>query len=81
MDDNLGGYDLAGKGNIRLGSADNSAFLVLIIILFFGYYVNRAHDVAVASVGQKNSAIEWKHPIAEKRLFNRFLFYFLSITL
>ena len=50
MGDNLGGYDFAGKSNIRLGSTDDSAFLILIIILFFGYYVNRTDDVAVASV-------------------------------
>ena len=50
IDDNLGDYDLAGKFDIRLGSADDSAFLVLIIILFFARNVNRADDVSVTIV-------------------------------
>lgn len=50
IDDNLRGYDLAGELNIRLGSADDSAFLVLIIIFFFARKVNRADDVSVTIV-------------------------------
>ena len=50
IDDNLGDYDLAGKFDISLGSADNSAFLILIIILFFARNVNKADDVSVTIV-------------------------------
>ena len=44
IDDHLGGYYLTGEGDIRLGSADDSAFLVLIIILLFSKNVNRTDD-------------------------------------
>ncbi len=47
IDDNLGGYDLAGESDIRLGGTNDSAFLVLIIILFFGRNVNRSDDITV----------------------------------
>ena len=50
IDNHLGGYNLAGELNISLGSADDSAFLVLIIILFFARNVNRADDITVAIV-------------------------------
>ena len=50
IDDNLRGYNLAGELNISLGSADDSAFLVFIIKLFFARNVNRADDVSVAIV-------------------------------
>ena len=50
IDDNLRGYNLAGELNISLGSADNSAFLVFIIILFFARNVNRTDDVTVTIV-------------------------------
>lgn len=50
IDNHLGGYNLAGKFDIRLGSADDSAFLVLIIILFFARKVNRTDDVSVTVV-------------------------------
>ena len=50
IDDYLGAYDLAGELNIRLGCTDDSAFLVLIIILFFACNVNRADDVSVTVV-------------------------------
>ena len=50
IDDNLGGYELAGKLDISLGSANNSAFLILIIILLFAQNVNRADDITVAIV-------------------------------
>ena len=36
--------------NIRLGSANDSAFLVLIIILLFARNVNRTDDITVAVV-------------------------------
>ena len=39
IDDNLRGYDLAGKLDISLGSTNDSASLVLIIILFLGRHV------------------------------------------
>ena len=50
IDNHLGGYNLAGKLNIRLGSTDDSAFLILIIILFFARNVNKADDVSVTIV-------------------------------
>ena len=50
IDNNLRGYELAGKLDISLGSANNSAFLILIIILLFARNVNRADDITVAIV-------------------------------
>ena len=50
IDDNLGGYDLAIQLDIRLGSTNDSAFLVLIIILFSARNVNRTGDITVAIV-------------------------------
>lgn len=50
IDNHLGGYNLAGKFDIRLGSTDDSAFLVLIIIFFFARKVNRTDDVSVTIV-------------------------------
>ena len=50
IDDHLGGYDLAGELDICLGSTDDSAFLILIIVLLFARNVNRADDVSVAIV-------------------------------
>ena len=47
IDDHLGGYDLAGELDIRLGSTDDSAFLVFIIILLFARNVNRTDDITV----------------------------------
>ena len=41
---------LTRKDNCRLGSADNSAFLVYISILFLRENVNRTDDIAVATV-------------------------------
>ena len=46
----LCGNELICKSNIRLGSADNLTFLVLIIILFLCGDVNRTDDVSVAIV-------------------------------
>ena len=50
IDDNLGGYDLAGELDVNLGSTDDSAFLVLIIILLFARNVNRPDDISVAII-------------------------------
>ena len=50
INDNLRGYDLAIQLNICLGSTDDSAFLVLIIILLFARNVNRTDDITVAIV-------------------------------
>ena len=50
VNDNLRGYDLAIELNIRLGSTDDSAFLVLIIILLCARNVNRADGVFDAIV-------------------------------
>ena len=50
IDDNLRGYDLAGELDIRLSCADDSAFLVLIIILLFARDVNRTDDISIAIV-------------------------------
>ena len=50
IDDHLGTYDLAIQLDISLGSADDSAFLVLIIILLFARNVNRTNDISVAVV-------------------------------
>ena len=50
IDDYLGAYDLPGKGDVRLGSTDDFAFLIFIIILFFTENVNRADDIIVTVV-------------------------------
>ena len=50
IDDHLGGYDLAIQLDICLGSADDSAFLILIIILLFARDVNRTDDISIAIV-------------------------------
>ena len=50
IDNHLGGYNLAGKFDIGLGSTDDSAFLALIIILSFARNVNRTDDASVAIV-------------------------------
>jgi hypothetical protein len=50
IDDYFGTYDLVGELDICLGSTDNSAFLVLIIILLFARNVNRADDITIAIV-------------------------------
>ena len=50
VDDNLRGYDLAGELDICLGSTNDSAFLILIIILLFARNVNRTDDITVAIV-------------------------------
>ena len=50
IDDNLRGYDLAGEVDVSLSSTNNSAFLVLIIILLFARNVNRADDITIAIV-------------------------------
>ena len=50
IDDDLGGYDLAIELDIRLGCANDSAFLILIIILLFARNVNRTDDITVAIV-------------------------------
>ena len=44
------GYDLTFQRDIRLGSADDSAVLILIIILLFARNVNRTDDITVAIV-------------------------------
>ena len=46
IDDHLGGYDLAGESDIRLGSTDDSALLVFIIILLFSGNVNRSDNIS-----------------------------------
>ena len=50
IDNNLRGYDLAGELDICLGSTNDSAFLILIIILLFARNVNRTDDVSVAII-------------------------------
>ena len=50
VDDNLRGYDLAIELDICLGYANDSAFLVLIIILLFARNVNRADYVSFTVV-------------------------------
>ena len=53
IDDNLRGYDLSIEGNVAFCRADDSAFLILIIILLFARNVNRADDVSVAIVDKE----------------------------
>ena len=53
IDDNLSTYDLAGKLDIRLGSADNLTFFVYISILLFRGEVNTSDDIPLAVVGVK----------------------------
>lgn len=48
------GHDLAEERDICLGSTDDPAFLVLVIMLFFATKVNRTEDFAAADI--KNSA-------------------------
>ena len=43
--------DLAGELDIRLSSADDSAVLILIIVLFFAQNVNGTDDIPVAVIG------------------------------
>ena len=50
VDDNLRCYDLAIELDIRLGCADYSAALIFIIILFFGFDVNRPYNIFVIVV-------------------------------
>ena len=50
IDDDLRGYNLPGKLDICLGSTDDSAFLILIIVLLFARNVNRTDDITIAIV-------------------------------
>ena len=50
IDDHLGGYDLSIESNVAFCRTNNSAFLVLIIILLFARNVNRTDDITVAIV-------------------------------
>ena len=47
---NFRGYYIVSYNYIRLSSTNNSAFLILIIILLFARNVNRADDITVAIV-------------------------------
>ena len=47
IDDSLRGYDIARKLDIRLCSADDFTFLILIIILSICQNVNRTDDITV----------------------------------
>ena len=53
IDDRLRGDDLIFYGNICLGRANNSAFLVFISILFFGEKVNTSDNITLAVYADK----------------------------
>ena len=51
VNNGLGGYDLAGKRDIRLGCAKKSSFFVCIIILLQSRHVKASDDIPLSATG------------------------------